>query len=77
VKAIVVYESLWANTARIAGAIAECERARAWSAELAAALPYGAAQRRATSSWPRTPAGRQRCTLYPVAAASPVSSRPV
>jgi len=39
VKAIVVYESLWGNTARIAGAIAELERARAWSAELAAALP--------------------------------------
>jgi len=39
VKAIVVCESLWGNTARIAGAIAEFERARAWGAELAAALP--------------------------------------
>jgi len=39
VKAMVVYESLWGNTARIAGAIAEFERARASSAELAAAMP--------------------------------------
>ena len=41
----------------------EVERARAWGTELAAALDQGAGQRRATSSWPRTPAGPQRSAL--------------